>query len=136
MRTRGEDGPDPLDVALGLRVREVRNGCGLSQDELGREVGVSFQQMQKYEHGANRISFSRLVQISEALGMTALEMIAPLFATATRRKNGSVAVDEIADLFPLLKRQQSVELLRAFANIPNAQKRTVALNMIKAMVDD
>ena len=59
--------PDPLDIALGAAVRIRRRTIGLSQETLAQQCGVSFQQIQKYENGANRISFSRLVQIARAL---------------------------------------------------------------------
>ena len=59
--------PDPMDIALGAAVRIRRRTIGMSQEALADQCGVSFQQIQKYENGANRISFSRLVQISRAL---------------------------------------------------------------------
>ncbi len=60
---------DPVDVQVGRRVREARGALGLSQEKLGNIVGVSFQQVQKYEKGANRIGASRLWQFSNALGL-------------------------------------------------------------------
>jgi transcriptional regulator with XRE-family HTH domain len=56
-----------FDEQLGLRVRQARKKMKMSQEQLGKTVGVSFQQMQKYENGSNRISASRLVQIARAL---------------------------------------------------------------------
>ena len=59
--------PDPMDIALGAAVRIRRRTIGMSQEALAEQCGVSFQQIQKYENGANRISFSRLVLIARAL---------------------------------------------------------------------
>ena len=59
--------PHTLDVAIGHRIRERRRRQGLSQQALAEAVGVTFQQIQKYERGANRVSFSRLSQIAHAL---------------------------------------------------------------------
>lgn len=59
--------PDPMDIALGAAVRIRRRTISMSQEALADQCGVSFQQIQKYENGTNRISFSRLVQISRAL---------------------------------------------------------------------
>ncbi len=59
--------PDPMDIALGAAVRIRRRTIGMSQEALAEQCGVSFQQIQKYENGTNRISFSRLVLISRAL---------------------------------------------------------------------
>ena len=56
-----------MDIALGAAVRVRRRTLGISQESLAEQCGVSFQQIQKYENGANRISFSRLVQIARAL---------------------------------------------------------------------
>lgn len=59
--------PHPVDVTVGNRVREFRIRKGLSQQALGERVGVSFQQIQKYERGTNRMGSSRLVQIADVL---------------------------------------------------------------------
>jgi transcriptional regulator with XRE-family HTH domain len=62
--------PHPVDVTVGSTVREFRIRKGLSQNALGDQIGVSFQQVQKYERGTNRMGSSRLVQISDVLGVT------------------------------------------------------------------
>lgn len=59
--------PHPVDVAVGNRVRELRTRAGLSQSDLGHSLDVSFQQVQKYEKGVNRMGASRLIQICDAL---------------------------------------------------------------------
>ncbi len=66
--TVGEFGPRPVDVHVGGRVRACRTLIGMSQTELGKHVGVTFQQFQKYENGMNRIAASRLWVISLVLG--------------------------------------------------------------------
>ena len=65
VRTRG--GPEAVDVHVGRRVRQRRNMLGMSQEKLGEALGLTFQQVQKYERGANRIGASRLYHISEVL---------------------------------------------------------------------
>jgi transcriptional regulator with XRE-family HTH domain len=60
-------GPDPIDVRVGSRVRLRRNMLALSQEKLGDALGLTFQQVQKYERGANRVSASRLYQLSRVL---------------------------------------------------------------------
>lgn len=67
-RSRG-DGPHPVDVHVGQRMRERRTLLGLSQSHLAERVGLTFQQIQKYERGTNRISASRLWQLSKVLGV-------------------------------------------------------------------
>ncbi len=66
--TVGEFGPRPVDVHVGGRVKAGRTLIGMSQKELGRHVGLTFQQIQKYENGMNRIGASRLWQFSLILG--------------------------------------------------------------------
>src|SRR5580700_2726186 len=61
------DKPSPIDVCVGARVRLRRNMLGLSQEKLGEAIGLTFQQVQKYERGANRIGASRLYELSRVL---------------------------------------------------------------------
>ena len=58
-----------IDKKIGQKIRQMRKGWGLSQSELAERIGISFQQVQKYEKGSTRISVMRLLQISEALGV-------------------------------------------------------------------
>ena len=64
---RKSEQPDPIDVQVGLRVRLRRNMLGLSQEKLGEAIGLTFQQVPKYERGANRIGASRLHELSRVL---------------------------------------------------------------------
>ena len=66
-RTVREHGPDPIDVHVGKRLRQARLLAGLSQEELGAGIGVSFQAVQKYEQGENRLSASRLFRAARLL---------------------------------------------------------------------
>lgn len=61
------DKPNPIDIHVGSRVRLRRNMLGLSQEKLGDAIGLTFQQVQKYERGANRIGASRLLELSRVL---------------------------------------------------------------------
>ena len=65
MRTKG--GGNPIDILVGSRIRKFRKGRGMSQAQLGEKLGVTFQQVQKYEKGKNRVGASRLQMISTAL---------------------------------------------------------------------
>ncbi|HUO98173.1 MAG TPA: helix-turn-helix transcriptional regulator [Rhizomicrobium sp.] len=63
---------------MGARIRRRRNEIGYSQEQLARRIGVSFQQVQKYELGTNRVSFSRLVEIAKALNCTVMYIVGDL----------------------------------------------------------
>ena len=69
-RTVREHGPDPVDVHVGKRLRQARSLRGVSQEELGEGIGVSFQAVQKYEQGENRLSASRLYRAAVFLEQT------------------------------------------------------------------
>jgi transcriptional regulator with XRE-family HTH domain len=64
------NGPDPIDIAVGFRLRTLRKSKGMSQEQLGRSLGITFQQIQKYERGTNRISASMLVKSARALSVS------------------------------------------------------------------
>lgn len=66
---------DPLDIAIGIRVRARREALRITQAELARQIGVTFQQVQKYEKGANRIAASRLLRIAGVLQTTAASLM-------------------------------------------------------------
>ena len=68
-RTIKDDGPDPIDKYVGSRVRARRVGLRISQTKLGDAIGVTFQQVQKYENGTNKIGASNLYKMSKSLGV-------------------------------------------------------------------
>lgn len=72
----------PEDIALGGRIRAARVLSGLSQERLGAACGITFQQIQKYEKGTNRVGYSRLVQIAETLGVSVNDLADPNGAAA------------------------------------------------------
>lgn len=67
--SRPDDAPHPIDVHVGRAIAEHRKRIGMTQSEVGQAVGVTFQQLQKYERGYNRVSASRLHQIAGVLGL-------------------------------------------------------------------
>lgn len=70
MARTGQTAPHPFDIEVGARVAFRRRELGMSQSDLGGHIGLTFQQIQKYERGANRISASRLFEMSQALGVS------------------------------------------------------------------
>src|SRR3954464_10286484 len=78
--------PDLVDRVVGQRLRKVREAAGMSQGALGRASGITFQQVQKYEKGMNRISVGRLVQLAKGLGTTTAALRAEPFEEARPEK--------------------------------------------------
>ena len=113
--------PDPMDIALGAAVRIRRRTIGISQEALAEQCGVSFQQIQKYENGANRISFSRLVQIARALKCRVVDLMDVLDGP-DRETTGDL------DLLTRMRTPGALELLAAYELMaPEARSSLVGL---------
>jgi len=141
-RTRMDDeGPHPVDIHVGAKVKSRRLMLGLSQEELAKAIGLTFQQVQKYERGSNRISVSRLTDISRALKVPVdffLEGCANALmgsAGATRKpamKGVSDTPQAMLEPDPMTKRDV-LELVRAYEQISTPQLKKQLLEMAKAM---
>src|ERR1700716_1893754 len=105
--------PLPIDVLVGQNIRICRLQKELSQGELGRRIGVTFQQVQKYEKGANRVGASRLTQIADTLGVP----IPTLFDGAPT--SGQTAAPPEQSARYLLAKPHSLRLLTGFDKIDN-----------------
>jgi transcriptional regulator with XRE-family HTH domain len=137
-RTRNDqDGPNPVDTHVGTKVKSRRLMLGLSQEELAVAIGLTFQQVQKYERGTNRISVSRLVDISKAL-KTPLEYFLDGTVAIAQGKKVSLnrgftdTPQDALEPDPLTKRDV-MELIRAYQNIRTPQLKKQLLEMAKAM---
>jgi transcriptional regulator with XRE-family HTH domain len=123
-----ENTPNRLDVALGLRIRQRRKALGVSQTALAEAIGLTFQQIQKYERGFNRVSFSRLVDIAHALDCRVVDLIgdlddanipSPLFRQDTAH----------------LRESGAPELLAAYAAAPPALRRVILKLVVEIAKD-
>src|SRR5262249_18340321 len=114
----------PVDVLVGQNIRICRLQQRLSQTELGARIGLTFQQIQKYEKGANRCGAARLTQIADALGV-------PLMTLFDGRPSNARADD---DLVPgaLLAHPHSLRLVQAFDRIADKQRQIALLDLIEA----
>lgn len=125
--------PNPVDVHVGSRVRLRRLLLGLSQDKLGEELGVTFQQVQKYERGANRIGASRLFRVSQVLGVPVSFFFEGLEA-------GEVAGFAEGDQTPLIddfiNSSEGVALASAFAQIRDPAVRRKLLELARALAGE
>lgn len=108
---------DSIDIQLGKLLRLARNACGMSQEQLATMTGLTFQQIQKYEHGDNRVSVSRLMHMATHLGISATWFVEKLSETSALRKPTCETVLEI------LNKREAQELLRSYANIENKNER-------------
>jgi transcriptional regulator with XRE-family HTH domain len=122
--------PHDVDVHVGSRVRLRRAALGLSQDQLGSAIGISFQQVQKYERGANRIGASRLYQMSKALQMP-ISYFFEGFGDEGLAEDG----DSAYQTDPVLKRE-SLEVMRAYHQIKDPKQRKKILKLIQALAEE
>lgn len=108
--------PNPIDLEVGKRILLRRTLLGLTQQQLAAEIGVSFQQVQKYERGLNRVSASRMVPIAAALGVTPAWLMQS--DTGAPAGIGPVADDPLMDTDNLIH-------LRSLLRLPPAQQASV-----------
>jgi len=114
-----------MDIALGASVRIRRRSLGVSQEALAEKCGVSFQQIQKYENGANRISFSRLVQIARALQCRVVDLMDVLDGP-----DGGAPAD--FDLLTRMRTPGALELLSAFERL-TPETRSSLLGLMRTL---
>ncbi|MDC0738507.1 helix-turn-helix transcriptional regulator [Cognatishimia sp. SS12] len=120
-----------IDVLVGKRIRARRHAMGISQTELGDAIGVKFQQIQKYETGANRVSASRLWAVAEKLGVDVV-----YFFEGIRRTDDAdgVAVDPI-DQMEFLSDREAIEMMELYRKLPQSQ-RSAVLAFMRSMAQD
>jgi transcriptional regulator with XRE-family HTH domain len=114
-----------MDIALGAAVRIRRRSLGISQEALAEQCGVSFQQIQKYENGANRISFSRLVQIARALQCRVVDLMDVLDTPES-------AGGEL-DILTRMRTPGALELLSAYERL-SPETRSSLLGLMRTLV--
>jgi transcriptional regulator with XRE-family HTH domain len=122
-------GGDPRDAEIGQRVRTLRLQRGLSQTELGNLIGVTFQQVQKYEKGTNRISAGRLQRIAEVLTVP----VSFFFSGFEDQQKPSGALDVE---FSFLQTEGALRLARAYARIKRPGVRLQLLRLTEAIADE
>jgi transcriptional regulator with XRE-family HTH domain len=114
-----------MDIALGAAVRIRRRTIGISQEALAEQCGVSFQQIQKYENGANRISFSRLVQIARALKCRVVDLMDVLDGPDREMTSD-------LDLLTRMRTPGAIELLSVYERM-TPEARTSLVNLLRAV---
>lgn len=121
-----------IDRRLGQRVRTRRLEIGMSQERLAELLGVTFQQVQKYEKGVNRIAASRLFDISAALDMS----VARFFEGLSAARAGGVAETEEGYAQDILATPEGAQLIGLFAAIKNLKVRRRVVELVKALAED
>lgn len=136
----GDAGPNPVDVHVGKRLRLRRTMLGLSQEKLGEAIGLTFQQVQKYERGTNRIGCSRLFDLSRVLDVDISYFFDEMprdvaNSSPARRQGGWSDRDQAAfehQHDPMVKRE-TLELVRAYFKIEDESIRKRLFEITKAL---
>jgi transcriptional regulator with XRE-family HTH domain len=113
--------PHEADIALGRRLKSLRVRRGLSQTELGMLLGVSFQQIQKYENATNRIRVSQLRRIAEALGVPVMELL-------------EISRAESSEVTDMIDTRTARRLMEAFRGLRSGERRCLAM-LAEAMAE-
>ena len=133
-RTIKTDGPHPVDVHVGKRVRTRRTLLGMSQEQVANALGPTFQQLQKYEKGSNRISASRLFELSQILNVPISYFFEEMPADLNRRDRATVATSDKE--FDVMTKRETLELVRAYYRIQapaiREQIRSLAKSLARA----
>lgn len=139
-RGRTADGsPNPIDVYVGARVKMRRTLLGMSQEKLGEAIGLTFQQVQKYERGLNRISASRLFDISKVLEVPISfffeEMDEQVAELSPRMLAGvaELAEEPVTFDYDPMTRRETLELVRYYYKIPDRRVAKRLFDLVKSM---
>jgi transcriptional regulator with XRE-family HTH domain len=119
--------PDQIDVQVGSRIRLLRQGAQMSQTDLAEQLGVTFQQVQKYEKGMNRIGAGRLTKIAAVLGMPVSELLGDDGAAQSNRR----AVAEARSPLKLITPPGALKLLRAYTRIDDRDQRRNIVELVE-----
>ncbi len=125
---------DLVDAHVGKKLRAQRTLQGMSQEKLGEALGLTFQQIQKYERGANRIGASRLYQLSKIFGVSVDYFFQDYPETVSRdpQLTGFSETSDSPVKDPLMRRE-TLELVRSYYGIKDARARKAIFELVKAM---
>lgn len=124
--------PNPIDIHVGSRIRLRRTMLGMSQEKLGESLGITFQQIQKYEKGTNRVGASRLQNISGILNVP----VSFFFEDAPGHGGGAPGMQEASSsnyVVDFLSSSEGLQLNRAFVKITDPKVRRRLVDLVKAL---
>ncbi len=128
--------PNPVDIHVGARVRLRRTLLGLSQEKLGEAIGLTFQQVQKYERGANRVGASRLYDLSRVLEVPVSfffdDMPDEISSKSVHERREMSESPDPFDNDPM-NRRETLELVRAYYRITDPNQRKKIFELVKSM---
>jgi transcriptional regulator with XRE-family HTH domain len=127
--------PNPIDIQVGTRVRMRRMLIGMSQEKLGEKIGLTFQQIQKYEKGTNRISASRMQQIADALNVPVSYFFEDTQQAGERRAEGSFE-KAAPSIVNFLATSEGLQLNKAFLRVKDPKVRRKIIDLVKSLIEE
>ena len=127
-------GPNPIDIHVGSRIRLRRQLMKMSQEKLGDELGVTFQQVQKYERGANRVGASRLYRLSRVL-----EVPVQFFFEGLNDQTAITAMadnDQTPIVYDFIQSSDGVSLAESFSRIKDSKVRRRVLELVRTLANE
>jgi len=128
--------PNPIDIHVGSRVRLRRNMLGMSQEKLGESLGITFQQIQKYEKGTNRVGASRLQAIASILSVPVSFFFEDAPGQDGAAAGGFAEDSSTSFVVDFLNSAEGIQLNRAFARIADVRVRRKIIDLVKALASD
>ncbi|MAW81322.1 MAG: transcriptional regulator [Parvularcula sp.] len=128
-------GPHPIDVYVGSRVKLRRMILGMSQEMLGKSLGLTFQQIQKYEKGVNRIGASRMFELSQLLEVPVQFFYDGFGGAAAKSVNGFAEDGDGEAVMDLVNSPEGVQLCRYFSEIKDLDVRKKVLDLVKSIAE-
>ena len=130
--------PNPIDVHVGSRVRLQRMLLSMSQEKLGEKLGLTFQQIQKYEKGINRIGASRLFELSRVLSVPIQFFYEEAPGTALSNSNGTGFAEPASESYIVnfLSSREGLELNKAFVQIESPKVRRSIVDLVRNLAND
>jgi transcriptional regulator with XRE-family HTH domain len=127
------ESPNPIDIRIGVRLRLRRNMLGLSQEKLGEAIGLTFQQVQKYEQGANRIGASRLHELSQGLDVPISFFFDDTDSVRAPAMGGFTKFPAEDFESDPARKPEMLELIQAYLTIEDSTVRRRLLDFVKAL---
>lgn len=136
---KGSRRPNPIDIHVGGRVRFRRMLLGMSQEKLGERLGLTFQQVQKYEKGINRIGASRLFDLSQVLGVPVqffYDEAPGGYEQPSSSQPGFADRQAESYIVEFLNSRDGLELNKAFVRITDPKVRRSIVDLVRSLADD
>ncbi|OCW55897.1 helix-turn-helix domain-containing protein [Hoeflea olei] len=128
--------PNPIDIHVGSRVRLRRTMLGMSQEKLGEALGITFQQIQKYEKGTNRVGASRLQNISTILNVPVSFFFEDAPGDPSGNQPGMAEANSSNYVVDFLSSSEGLQLNRAFIKIPDPKVRRKLVDLVKSLASE